>query len=287
MADITTAFVQQYGRNVEILSQQKGSKTRSIVRMESVTGKNAFFDQLGSTTAIKRTTRNDDTPLIKSDHQRRMVTMYDYVWADLLDQEDKLKMLIDPTSEYAMNAAFALGRAMDAAILAAAGGTAYTGETGATPVTFPVGQQVVVGATGLTLPKLLAAKEILDNNDVDPDEERFIIVTGTQLSDLLNTTEVKSADYNTVKALVQGQLDTFCGFKFILCSQSIVPVDISNDRLVYAFAKNGLLLALAKDITSKIEQRADKNYATQVFSSMGIGATRMEEKKVVEIACKE
>ena len=102
MGIITTAFVKQFGSNVEQLVQQKGSRIRGACRIESgITGEEAYFDQLGATAAVQKTTRNADTPLIKSDHQRRRVSMYDYEWADLVDKEDRLKMLIDPESSYA------------------------------------------------------------------------------------------------------------------------------------------------------------------------------------------
>ena len=44
---------------------------------------------------------------------------------------------------------------------------------------------------------------------------------------------------------------------------------------------------MGADIQTKISERADKNYATQVFLSMTIGATRIEDEKMVEIACVE
>ena len=61
-SQITTAFVQQYSSNVSMLSQQKGSLLRKAVEVESVVGKNSFFDQVGSALAVKRTTRHADTP---------------------------------------------------------------------------------------------------------------------------------------------------------------------------------------------------------------------------------
>ena len=114
---------------------------------------------------------------------------------------------------------------------------------------------------------------------------RYIAVTSKQVSDLLNTTEIKSSDFNTVKALAQGQIDSFMGFKFIRTER--LTTDGNGDRQAFAWAQDGLLLGVGKDMTARISERDDKNYATQVFSSMTIGATRMEEVKVVEIACQE
>ena len=286
MATIPTWMVKQFGANVEFLVQQKASRLRDAVRLEAgVTGEEAFFDQLASTAAVKKTTRNSDTPLVKSDHRRRRVSLFDFEWADLIDKEDKLKMIIDPENSLAVNAAWALGRSIDDELITGFNATAFTGKTGSTSQALPASQQIVVGGTGLTIDKLREAKEILDLSDVDPDEPRFIVVTPRQIRDLLETTEVTSSDFNTIRALVMGQLDTFLGFKFIMSNR--LPLDGSNDRLVFAWAMTGMLLAMASDITSRIDVRADKSFANQVYLAMSIGATRMQEDKVVEIACNE
>jgi hypothetical protein len=286
---ITTAFVQQYSSNVQMLSQQMGSVLRGVVDVESVTGKNAFFDQVGKTTAVLRTSRHSDTPQIDTPHSRRRVSLADYEWADLIDNADKVRLLIDPTSSYAKAAAAAMGRAMDDVIIAALGGTSYTGETGATSVTLPSGQKPYSASQtdGLTVAKLLNAKKILDLADVDPSLPRFIVCGPTQISDLLNTTEVKSSDYNTVKALAMGQLDSFLGFKFIVTNRLKFDATNTDDRLAYAFTSDAIKLAIGQDVLARIDERADKSYSTQVYYAMSIGATRMEEEKVVEIACDE
>ena len=286
---ITTAFVQQYSSNVQMLSQQMGSVLREAVDVESVVGKNAFFDQVGKTTAQLRTSRHADTPQVDMPHSRRRVTLADYEWADLIDNADKVRLLIDPTSSYAKAAAAAMGRAMDDVIIAALGGTAYTGETGSTSVTLPTAQKTATSdqSDGLTVAKLLSAKKILDLADVDPSLPRFIVCGPTQISDLLNTTEVKSSDYNTVKALAMGQLDSFLGFKFIMSNRLKFDATNTTDRLVYAFTSDAIKLAIGQDVIARIDERADKSYSTQVYYAMSIGATRMEEEKVVQIPCDE
>ena len=282
---ITTAFVEQYKSNVFHLAQQKGSKLRDAVRSETVTGKSHFFERIGDTAALKRTSRHSDTPRVDTPHSRRKVTMDDYDWADLVDQEDKVRMLISPQSEYAQAGAWAMGRAMDDALIAAATGTAYGGVSGGTSVSLPSSQKVVHGSANLTIAKLLDAKKILDENETDPEEPRYLVCSANQLSDFLNINEVKSSDFNTIKALVQGEIDTYLGFKFIRSER--LGLDSSSNRQVLAFCQSAIGLAVGSDIQTKISERADKNYATQVFLSMNIGATRIEDEKMVEIACTE
>jgi len=286
-SQITTAFVEQYSSNVQLLSQQKGSLLRNAVRVESQVGKNAFYDQVGSATAQKRLSRHADTPQLDTPHARRRVSLVDYEYADLIDDQDKVRTLIDPTSPYSQATAFAMGRAIDDEIISAAFGTAYTGETGSTSTTFPAGQVVAVGSpvAGLSIAKLVEAKQLLDEANVDTTLPRYVAVAPEQLADLLNITTVTSSDYNTVKALVQGEIDTFLGFKFIVSTR--LSSESGVNRRVIAWAEDGLLLSIGKDITAKIDERADKGYATQVYYAMSIGATRMEEEKVVEIKCRE
>ena len=279
---VTTAFVQQYSANIQMLSQQMGSLLRDKVRLESVVGKNAFFDQVGAVTAQKRTSRHSDTPQIDTPHARRRVSLVDYEFADLIDEQDKVRLLIDPTSSYAQAAAFAMGRAMDDEIISAALGTAFTGETGSTSTANA--NQIVHGSAGLTIAKLRTAKQPLDLISVDPSIPRFIIVGPKQITDLLGTTEVTSSDFNTVKALANGEINSFLGFNFIVSNRLSLS---GSTRSCIAYAQDGIALGIGKDVMARIDERSDKGYATQVYYCASFGATRMEEDKVVEVQCTE
>ena len=281
-SQITTAFVQQYSANIQMLSQQMGSLLRDKVRQESVVGKNAFFDQVGSVTAQLKTSRHSDTPQIDTPHSRRRVSLADYEYADLIDQQDKVRLLIDPTSSYAQAAAYAMGRAMDDVIIAAATGTAFTGETGATSESAQTA--IAAGGTGLTIAKLRTAKQTFDLASVDPSIPRHIVVGPEQITNLLGTTEVTSSDFNTVKALANGEVNSFLGFNFTVSNRLAKS---GNDRTCIAFAQDGITLGIGKDVSARIDERADKSYATQVYYCMSIGATRMEQSKVLGIVCTE
>ena len=284
-SQITTAFVQQYSNNVAMLSQQKGSLLRRSVDVESVIGKNSFFDQVGVATAVKRTTRHGDTPQIDTPHSRRRVSLVDYEYADLIDNQDKIRTLIDPTSSYAMAAAYALGRAQDDEIISAISGTSYTGETGSTAVALPSAQKITEASTGgLTIDKLRNAKEIMDSADVDPSISRFLVCGPKQISDLLGTTQVTSSDFNTVKALANGEVNTFLGFNFIVSNRLSIA---SSKRLCLAYAMDGVKMGIGQDLMTRIDERADKGYSTQIYVCQSIGATRMEEEKVVTIEAYE
>jgi hypothetical protein len=305
---ITTAFVQQYHANVFHTAQQKGSRLRMCVRNETQNSKSDFYDRIGPTAPVRRTSRHAPTPRIDSVHSRRRVTLNDYEWSDLIDKQDRLRMLLDPTSDYIKAASYSLGRGMDSEIISAALGNAYVGETGSSTTALGTGQRLVPilssSITNMTVDALIAAKEILNASDVEEDEDLYIAVTAKMLTGLFQSTEVTSSDYNTVKALAQGKIDTFMGFKFIrtqllpapsvafsydtttgLYNGSGTAVTLASCHSAIAWAKSGILLATGQDITARVSERDDLSYATQAYASMSVGAVRMEEAKVVEIIC--
>lgn len=304
---ITTTFVQQFTANVFHVAQQEGSRLRNAVRNEMQQGKSAFYERFGKATAQLKTGRHSDTPQIDTPHSRRMVTLVDYEIADMIDNQDKIRILISPESEYAKVFAYALGRSMDDVVLDNGSGLAYSGEAGTTTVALPNSQKVasVSSAAGakLNVQALRRAKKIFDGNDVSPMIKRHLAHNANQLENLLSATEVTSSDFNTVRALVQGELNTFLGFNFIHSQQINVQSgalafdttagtvgagagDADTYQKVLCWAQDGILLSVGEDIKGRISERSDKSYAMQVYASMSIGATRLEEEKVVEILCK-
>jgi len=298
---ITTARVQQYKAEIMHLSQQKGSRLQAGVRTETQVGKTAFYDRLGEAVAVEKVSRHSDTPQIDSEHSRRRVSLKDYVWADLIDKEDLRRLMDNPSGKYAEAAAWAMGRRKDDTIIAAADGSAYGGEDGSSIIAHPNSQKYAANdgssLSGLNVRTLRGVKRILDGNDVDESISRHAAINAAGLENLLGETQVTSSDFNTVKALVQGEINTYMGFNFHRLERVLAQVDalsgsattgavgsgsslIGKTRSIF-WAMDGMLLATAADIEVRIEDRPDKNYATQVFASMGIGATRLEEEKVV------
>jgi len=286
---ITTSFVEQYSANVSLLAQQTGSKLRNAVDVESVRGKSAFFDQIGVTAAQLRTSRHGSTPQIDVPHSRRKVSLNTYEFGDLVDDADKVRMLIDPTSVYAKSAAAAMNRSIDDVIITAMNASASTGVAGGDSTALPSSQKTATSdqSDGLTIAKLRSAKYILDNNDIDPSLKRFLVCGPKQIQDLLGTTEVTSSDYNVVRSLSTGEINSFLGFEFIMSTRLNLDATYTTDRLVFAFTEDAIKLAIGKDVTAKISERADKSYSTQIYYAMDLGATRMQEKSVVQIPCNE
>jgi hypothetical protein len=278
---ITKAFVEQFKSNVIHLSEQQRSRLRATITEDSVTGEKFNFERVGNVAAVVKSTRHTATPVLDVPHSRRTGTMTDYQWADLVDNEDKLRMLISPESAYAKAGANAMGKAFDDLIIAAATGNAVDGD--GSNVALPSGQKIAHGSAGFTLAKLLQVKEIMDGGEVS-DDDRCIIIGSKQVSDLLNTTEIKNADYNSVKALASGQIDTFMGFKFIRSERLALD---STTRSCIAYTKSAIGLGLGADVTTRIDERADLSYAHQVYLAFTAGASRIEDEGVVQIDCTE
>lgn len=294
MADISDIYSVRYRAALDMLAQQRDSRLAGAVISETGTGKTHYYDAIGSTAAQQIVGRYQDTPNNDVDHQRTRIDLAGYNHGKMLDSIDALQTLHDPKSRYVMAANAAMNRKKDDVIVAAFFANSLRGEEGGTSTAFPAGNQVAVnswaygagsGNTGLTVSKLIEAKQKLMAGEVDPDEEMYCAVSSKQMANLLATTEVTSADYNSVKALVDGRVDTFMGFRFIHTER--LAVDGSSYRRVPVWQRSGMFLAVGADIKANVGQRPDKNYNWQVYHEMYLGAARVEDAKVIEIKCAE
>jgi hypothetical protein len=288
---VNVAHVQQYAQIVEILLQQRGSKLSHAVMNRSYVGKAAkVVEQIGEVAVTELLSRHADTELTSVPHAARWVQPRDFGVADMVDREDLLRMLIDPTSEYATAFAYALGRQQDDLIIDAFfTDTAKTGENGTTDLSYSNDGGNVVDSSGtnpMTVDKLREAKKLLMADEVDVDnEELFVGITAQQHDDLLSQTQAISLDYNTRPVLVEGKITSFMGFNFIHCER--FTLDGNSDRLCPAWAKSGMVLANWDGIEASVDRRPDKWNNRQVMARGTFGATRTQGKKIVKIICEE
>jgi hypothetical protein len=293
LTNIPDHYTTQFDSNWKHLVQQKNSKLKEYVTLDSIEGKEKSYNQLDATSMTQITDRSGDTRISNQTMAKRWIRPLQYDCAKLVDEFDEqlLGEVVLPTSPIIQSHGAAYARTCDKVIIDALGGTAYTGTTGTTATTLPAGQKIAVGYvesgavanSGLTIGKLRAAKFLFDSNEVDEEEERILVVSAKQLQDLLRTTEATSADYNTVRALVDGTLNTFMGFKFRRSQQLPLAVDI---RSCFAYVKSGIVLA-ERGLKTHMDIRTDLSHSLQIRSVASLAAVRMEEKKVVEIACDE
>ncbi len=286
---ITTAMIQTYGGNVIALYQQSDSKLKGTLREEPMKAKTHFFDRIEPTAAVKKTVRHGPTPIVDTPHSRRATSMADYEWADLVDPQDELRILIDPKSAYATNAVKALNRSYDDVVIEAFDADARAGEDGNTVVTFASeagGDRDFTGAA-LKLTDLVTLKLDLDNSDV-PDDGRYIIMPPAGFAQLLKQPggatfepHVSNIDYNSVKALVRGEINSLLGFTFIRSTRMPATTGTGTPKKCFAWHRDSMGVAVGMPIKTNISIRDDLSYATQVYAALTLGAVRLQGKGVV------
>lgn len=296
LTELPEHYQTQFADNWEHLLQQKESRLEGRCRKATVKGKARTFSQLGTSRMRLITTRNGTTIPSDTDMAKRWVRPKGYDEVTFIDEFDAVALgeLPAPESEHVQSHAMAAKRTIDEVIIAGLEGTAYIGEDGTTAVDLGASNKVAVdfvqsGAaanSGLTLAKLARAKYLLDVEEVEA-EDRYFVHSAKQLNDLLvNVVEIKSSDYNEVKALVDGKVTRFMGFDFVM-TQLLTLVTATDVRTCIAYHKNGVILGTGQEKSVKIDIRADLNHTIQIRTKMLLGATRTEEERVVLVYCDE
>lgn len=281
-----TSFVLEYASGVTHLAQQDNTRLLSAVRSESIASEREAFDQIAATSLQRKQARHGDSPQVDVPHRRRWVTTDFFETGDYIDKPDMIRSLNDFANPYVQSFAKAAGRTIDDEIIASFFATATVGDgtaSGTTTAAFPTATHQFGTGSGMTLAKLLQAREILDS--FENDDDYFIAVSARQIRDLLSDTTITSADFNTVKALVAGEINQFVGFTFIRTER--LDTNGSSERRVPVWSRNSVLAALGQNPSGRITERADKSFSTYAYYSLDVGATRMDETGVVEIQCTE
>jgi hypothetical protein len=274
---VSNAFVTLFDAEVK-QAYQGESVLRNTVRLRTgVEAATHKFPKIGRGVATVRVPQTDVTPLNVS-YSQVTATLSDYIAAEYSDIFNQAKINFDERQELVQVVSKSIARRQDQMII-----DALVGSSTSLTVAASVG-----GAnTNLNLDKLLAAKKALDAGNVPP-TDRFVVIHANNLASLLDETEVKSSDFNTVKALVAGQLDTYLGFKFITVgdrSEGGLPLS-SGDRKVYAFHKQAVGMAEGMGLTTRIDYIPEKT-SYLVASMFSAGAVAIDAEGIVEITCDE
>lgn len=283
---ITDAFVQQFADNFLHVAQQKNSRLESAVHVESgIKGMSKSINRLGQRTAQRRIVRHSDTPINDQPHSTRYVDLFDWEDGDMIDDQDKIRMLTDPQSEYVAAMIASLNRAKDDVIISALGGNSRS-STG--NIALPTGQKIAVGGSGLTKAKMIQTRKLFRQNEADSEagEELFMAYASQQLSDLLTDTALTNTEVNTVLSLMDGSLKnaSLMGFRMIPLERL---TKVGTTRFCYAWAKSGVTLGVGENILTRVGEDPGKGFNVRIYAKMSLGAVRVEEEKAVEIACLE
>ena len=289
---IPTAYVKKYAAGVRMLQQQTGTRLRGAVMFDGdVTADRAFYDQIDATSMSEITNRHGDTEYTDTPHKRRMATLKPYEVADLVDRADQRRLLNDPINPYTRAMAAAANRKTDDIIITSFRATAATGVDGSgtadlAATNFTQHDGTAVDGTGLaiTLAGLLDARETLEaaeNEEDDEDNKWYCATFAAVRTVLLQITDVTSADFNTVKALVNGQIDQYLGFTWLKSERlETSTTGAATARHLPFWVKKSVQLAVSQNATAFMDVLPQKRHSTQVRYEMDAGAVRMDEKGV-------
>jgi hypothetical protein len=275
--NLSTAFVTLFDAEVK-QAYQGTAKLRPAVRVKSgVEGSTYKFPKIGKGVAQVRIPQSDVTPL-NITYGQVTATLADYIAAEYSDIFMQAKVNFDERRELVQVVSNAIGRRQDQLILDALAASSTSNTVAAS----------VGGAnTNMNLDKLIAAKKALDANNV-PMDNRHIIIHANNLAGMLGETKVTSSDFNTVKALVQGEINTFLGFTFHVLgdrSEGGLPLS-SGDRTVYAFHRDAI--GMAEGIAPKTEINYIPEKTSFLVASMfSAGAVAIDDEGIVKITCDE
>jgi hypothetical protein len=203
--------------------------------------------------------------------------MSDFIAAEYSDIFNQQKVNFDERRELVQVVGAAIGRRMDQLVIDAL-------NAASSPAT--VGTDIGGTGTNMNLAKLLAAKKAMDANNV-PSEGRCMIIHANGLSSLLDETELTSSDFASVKALVQGDIDTFLGFKFItLGDRDEGGLPLPSTRTSFAFHRDAIGMGIGMNQRSEINYIAEKT-SFLVSSMFSAGAVAIDDEGIVKISATE
>lgn len=274
---ISNAFVTLF--DSEVKQAYQGQRALAgLTRERTVEGSTVKFPKIGKGTASVRVPQTDVVPM-STTYSQVTATMEDYIAAEYSDIFNQAKVNFQDRAELVQVVSGAIGRRMDQVVI-----DALVSSSGTNTVANSVG-----GAnTNLNVAKLRAAKKAMDAKNV-PAEGRCIIAHANNMDALLAETEVTSSDFNTVKALVTGEVNTFLGFRFVSLGdrdEGGLAIDGSSDRIVYAFHKDAMGLGIGMGQTSRVDYIPEKT-SFLVASMFSAGSVAIDAEGITKITCRE
>jgi hypothetical protein len=275
---LSNAFVTLFDAEVKQAYQGKAELVGAVRQRRGVEGSTVKFPKVGRGVATPRIGQTDVTPL-NVGFSNVTVTMEDWIAAEYSDIFSQAKVNFDERNELVQVLGNAIGRRQDQLIIAAL-------QNSSTSLT--VSNDIGGADTNLNVAKLREAKGLLDKNNVPP-TDRHILIHSNGLKSLLSETAVTSSDFNTVKALVNGDINTFLGFTFHVIgdrSEGGLAIDGSNDRTCFAFHKDAI--GYGEGIAPKTEINYIPEKTSWLVSGMiSAGAGTIDAEGIVSIVCRE
>jgi len=273
---ISNAFVQLFDAEVKQAYQASRALAGLTRERTNVEGNQVKFPKIGKGTATVRVPQTDVTPLNVT-YSQVTATMSDYIAAEYSDIFSQQKVNFDERRELVQVVGAAIGRRMDQLTIDAlsSSGTSLT-----------VATSIGGAGTNMNIEKLIEAKKLLDAGNI-PMEGRCMLIHANTLAGLLGETQVTSADFASVKALVQGDIDTFMGFKFVtLGDRDEGGLPLPSTRTCFAFHRDAVGVGIGMNQKSEINYVPEKT-SFLVSSMFSAGAVAIDAEGIVAISCTE
>jgi hypothetical protein len=275
---LSNAFVTLFDAEVKQAYQGKAMLVGAVRQRRGVEGSTVRFPKVGRGVATARVTQTDVTPM-NVGFSNVTCTLSDWNAAEYSDVFSQQKVNFDERSELAQVVGAAIGRRQDQLILDALNGASGTGT---------VANSIGGSNTNMNISKLREAAKILNAKNV-PSDGRHIIIHANSLAAMLEQTSVTSSDFNTVKALVQGEINQYMGFTFHVLgdrSEGGLPIDGSSDRTLFAFHKDAIGYA------EGIAPRTEINYVPEktswlVNALFSAGSIAIDAEGIVKITARD
>jgi len=277
---VSTAFTTLFDAEVK-QAYQAQRKLAGLIRERDAQGATTVkFPKLGKGAATIRTPQSDVVP-INATYSQATATMVDWIASEYSDIFNQSHVNFNDRQELVQMVGGAIGRRMDQVCIDAL--------DAATPAT--VANSIGGANTDLNVDKIREAAKKLNANNV-PADNRTLLIHANSLAALLGETQATSVDYTTARALMDGSLDTYLGFKIIVLGnmdEGGLTIDGSNDRLAYAFHKSALGMGISMQNQTRVDYIPEKT-SYLVASMFSAGAIAVEDTTaggIVQITCRE
>jgi len=274
--NVSTAFVDLFDSEVKQAYQAESVLRGTMRTRTGVAGNTVKFPTIGKGVATLRVPQTDVTPLNVT-YGQVTATMEDYIAAEYSDIFQQSHINFDERSELVQVVSKSIARRMDQIMI-----DALNAASGTTAVATGIGGST----TNMNIEKLRATAKAMNQNNV-PSEGRHLLMHASQLDALLGETEITSQDFASVKALVQGEINTFMGFKILTVGdRDEGGLPKPSTRTCFAWHKDSMGYA------ESMAQKTEVNYVPEktsflVSSMFSAGSVSIDGAGIVKIACTE
>ena len=287
--EISQLQIQKFAQDTIHLAQQKKSKLRMCVTEQFDVANKFVFKVTSARAAMTARTnvgvvagKRTATAYADQVYNNRVVLPAPYYTADSFSTYDDAKRQLEsPSAILTRSFAMQVGRQFDDIIIAAFFAAALDdlGNSNA----HPAGSQIGGATTAPSLDLLKTARELLAENDVDPDEEKYFVCSPNFITALLGDTKATSTDFAAIQALQVGKIDTFLGFKFIESNRLTSPGGTPKQIYGAAYTKDSMGLAVNMEGKVDIGKDPGLSFDTTVQVQLDAGAVRIQDAKMLRV----